>query len=306
MTFEKYASIENSYREKFIELIRGTTAAQDTWFVTEKIHGSNFSIIYDGNEFKFASRGGILEPGDSFFGYQDVVKDKLKAVLQIYSILSVDKEPEELVIYGEIFGPGIQKGVNYGKKDFRFFDIKVNGQFLDQVELQRFSSDDLLMVPQLCFGKFDTVLNFNCEFNSLILGQANNPAEGVVLKPNTTLFLDPDNRVILKKKHPKFSEIAHASNVKQEKGEVFIPLPLAKFITLNRLDNVFSKIEPTFKNFNAIQAEFISDILKDAAKEFPNNEFVDPDGGVEVITDPAGLIKNECAKMIREEIKKRQ
>lgn len=305
MTFEKYASIENSYREKFIEMIRGTEAAKDIWYISSKIHGSNFSIIYDGNEFKFASRSGILEQGVGFFGYQEVVKDKLEAVKIIYSILSVDKEPEELVIYGEIFGPGIQKGVNYGsKKDFRYFDIKVDGRWLDQDELDRFESDNFKMVPVLGKGTFEEVLNWNEIFDSVILGVPNNPEEGIVLKPNKTAFIDEDHRIILKKKHPKFSEIAHASNGPKEKKDSSVPQEFAKYITLNRLENVFSKIEPSFKNFNAIQTEFVRDIIEESLKDNPDSKYVD--NGVEMIaTDVAYIIKGECANLVRNEIKKR-
>lgn len=39
------------------------------------------------------------------------------------------------------------------------------------------------------------------------------------------------------------------------------------YITANRLDNVFSKIEPTFKNFNQIKEEFIKDILDELQKD---------------------------------------
>lgn len=38
----KYPLIENSYREKFIQIIRETDSAKDEWWAWSKIHGSSF------------------------------------------------------------------------------------------------------------------------------------------------------------------------------------------------------------------------------------------------------------------------
>jgi intein/homing endonuclease len=37
--YTKYDSIENSYREKFISFIRETDSVNDTWYISEKLHG---------------------------------------------------------------------------------------------------------------------------------------------------------------------------------------------------------------------------------------------------------------------------
>lgn len=282
--FEKYASIENSYRQKFIELIKQTESIKDIWFASEKLHGSNFSIIYKDGIFNFASRSGILEEGASFFNYQEVVKLKLDGIREYCLANSIN----DIIYYGEIFGPGIQKGVNYGKKDFRFFDIKVDDKWIKQSQLPAFQLECLELVPTLAFGSFDEMINFNCEFNSHILNTHNNFAEGIVLKPDNTAFLDSEHRIILKKKHPKFSEIAHGL---EDKPKVVneIPQEVMNYITLNRLQNVFSKIEPKFQNFNTIKAEYLKDIQEELIKD-----------GIILSCN----IDNECAKLIREELKK--
>jgi hypothetical protein len=60
MGFKKYNSIENSYREKFLEKIKSIVPPTEKWVVTEKIHGSNFSFIYDVENLTCAKRTGLI------------------------------------------------------------------------------------------------------------------------------------------------------------------------------------------------------------------------------------------------------
>ena len=39
------------------------------WGVIEKIHGSNFSFLYD-TQMRYAKRTGFIEPSEHFFNYQ--------------------------------------------------------------------------------------------------------------------------------------------------------------------------------------------------------------------------------------------
>jgi hypothetical protein len=41
----------------------------EIWVMTEKIHGSNFSFIYNGIVLQCARRNDILKPGENFHNY---------------------------------------------------------------------------------------------------------------------------------------------------------------------------------------------------------------------------------------------
>ena len=45
MNFTKYNSIENSYRQKFIDKILLELPRDTQYVVTEKIHGANFQFV---------------------------------------------------------------------------------------------------------------------------------------------------------------------------------------------------------------------------------------------------------------------
>jgi hypothetical protein len=47
-----------------------TNKKKEKWIVTEKIHGANFSVFYDGCEVYFAKRTRILSPDEAFYQYQ--------------------------------------------------------------------------------------------------------------------------------------------------------------------------------------------------------------------------------------------
>lgn len=295
MKYTKYNSIENSYREKFLEFVRNTSAANDIWFVTEKIHGSNFTVSHFNGKLTYGKRGSALNDNENFYNHKEIFTPEVEEkIIEILS-KSVYGRGAKLTYYGEIFGPGVQKGVNYGVKSFRFFDIllsnMVGENWFDQDQLQYWQIPDLLqMVPYLSFGKLDDVLEYNCEFDSKILNISNNPAEGIVLKPNKACFLEGSgDRIILKKKHPKFAEIA--KEVKESKEKTGLPDSVSVYITENRLDNIFSKIEPSFKNFNQIKEEFIKDVIDELNK----------DG----IIDDVSMLDKECSNFIREVLKRK-
>ena len=71
MQFTKYSSIENSYREKYINQIIEQGYANEEFVVSSKTDGANFSFIYDGKEVEVASRTQIVD--GTFFNCQLVI-----------------------------------------------------------------------------------------------------------------------------------------------------------------------------------------------------------------------------------------
>lgn len=106
--FHKYPSIENAYRQGFIDKLMERGFNEHEWCVMEKIHGANTQLIYDGelDEFQYGKRTSFLTKNDNFFHLQDEIepiKEKLKA---LYNYLKEEQYPylKAVTIYGEIFG----------------------------------------------------------------------------------------------------------------------------------------------------------------------------------------------------------
>jgi RNA ligase (TIGR02306 family) len=79
---------------------------------------------------------------------------------------------EGIILYGEIYGAGIQKNYTYGLEDIQFaaFDIKVNGEYL-ATEVTQVLTEDLLQlrhVEVLYEGKWDQEIQDEYTFNNFI------------------------------------------------------------------------------------------------------------------------------------------
>jgi Rnl2 family RNA ligase len=302
MEHVKYSSIENTYREKFIEMIRAEGKDEGEWVVTEKVHGGQLSLYYDGKELKASSRTAFLTPDIDFFNYEKVMEENADKIKEIYNILKKEKEDISfIIVYGELFGGSyphndvpkvkgakrLQKGVLYHPDNlFYAFDIRVDGKYLSVDEVNRlFEAVGLFYAKSIFRGTMEECLNYSNKFPSKIcqwLGLPpieDNVAEGVVIKPVEPQFLKIGERVILKSKNEKFEERkAKKKRPKKEEvkiteaGERFLQ-ELQSMVTENRLQNVLSKREempyPVPQNyFGDVMKAFIGDIMEEFNKDF--------------------------------------
>jgi hypothetical protein len=178
-------------------------ATISTWDATEKIDGTNIRVMLDASG--AVSFGGRTDnaniPGDLI---QNLVRtfqqDKLKDVFW------KDGEPTEAILFGEGYGPGIQKGggLYRADKSFILFDVLIGGKWW----MDRGALDDIAtklgidVVPYL--GRMtlaDIVECVRLPFPSR-LGSA--MAEGIVARPIETLFDRRGKRVIIKLKTKDF------------------------------------------------------------------------------------------------------
>jgi RNA ligase (TIGR02306 family) len=92
------------------------------------------------------------------------------------------------VIYGEIYGPGIQKNFDYGLKEIEFagFDVTIDGKYLEpgQSEFHIKSYLGLPYVPVLYYGNWSQEVQDHYTFNNFIKG-TKVPHEGIVIKYHT-------------------------------------------------------------------------------------------------------------------------
>lgn len=297
--FEKYSSLENHYNGKFIEKIRNAGFdVTEPWVAREKIHGTNFSIIIERDCVTCAKRTGPILAGEDFFGYEIVLKkynDSIKAVQHTI------KEGSSMQIFGEFAGGGIQKGVDYGEKDFYVFDILVKtvegtNQFVDDYMMEQICNTfGFKLAPLLGRGKFDDLIQLPNmldvvvnDYNELAANEGipvankqvwkavvaeDNIAEGYVLKPCYPKFFPNGARVAIKCKNSKFSEKAKSDKPIKAKAvltdvDKVALSTLAAYATLNRVNNVISKIGQVGpKDFGKVMGLTVQDILEEAARE---------------------------------------
>lgn len=125
MEFKKFSSLENTYRQNLIDKVQYEGKDGGVWVATEKIHGANFSFWCNGDEVKVASRSQFVD--GTFYNCQSVINRYAEGILTWCQ----EKNVKDFVVYGELYGDGIQKEVKYGQKDFAAFDIVIEGKVLE-------------------------------------------------------------------------------------------------------------------------------------------------------------------------------
>ena len=192
--FHKYTDIEN------IGNFPGIFSEGEEVVVTEKIHGSNCRVgmLYHPDEEGNAVATFVAGSHDVRRKEFDLKGNKSRywLPLDIAPVRSLiqnlfDKKQKPVIVFGEIFGAGIQD-MQYGQKgiSFRAFDISVNGDYLDYDEqVKLFDEFGVEMVPVLYRGPFSmqkveeivdgpTTIVDSSEIKEKFKGR-----EGVVIKP---------------------------------------------------------------------------------------------------------------------------
>ena len=295
MSFRKYDSIENHYRDAYITRARDTSPKIENskYVVQEKIHGANISILFTPHEhIELFSRNNKLPVEDGgFSGIWTVLEEDY-----IYFLESVQDhcESHNLVIrlYGEFFGSNIQKGVDYGKeKRVRFYDMMIG---LPNVDNQIYTTQkafkdfmvkvryEHLMVPVVCYTEnLETALLLNVKLNSHLGpdGLDENIMEGVVIKPYDEVLLDHYGRMFyIKMKNNEFLEKVKAKKRKEYTPEdpkiTGLKAEFESYLTDMRMQSVFSKMGPIEEMsqigeyIRAFHTDAVEDFRKDFGEEF--------------------------------------
>lgn len=190
---------------------------EDDVQITRKIHGTNarYGIVRKTKlsfwdrvkkflglsdewvNYEFVVGSHNVEKGSDSQGFYDTnvwyeiadaydIKEKLWNYVKNYSCCGGYGWPGSgVVIYGEIYGKGIQKGYDYGLNYMKFagFDVIENGEYLDTINAKLVIRDILGLphVEQLYFGKWSQEIQDKYVFNNFIDG-TKVPHEGVVVK----------------------------------------------------------------------------------------------------------------------------
>jgi len=271
--FKKYHSIENHYRDKFINqfLIDCPKLKDAEFIIQEKIHGANIQFIFEPNEeFKVGKRTSVILEDEKFYNIQSVIPE----YKDLIESLQEDANEMECTInlYGELFGPGIQKGVDYGdKKQIRFFDMTINGVLQSQHLLYSYIDDEFIVPTIKKVNGLQEALDVNIEIPSLINPVDGNIMEGVVIKPYNMIYRNDHNEIfMIKKKNEKFIEKMTSKKerkpIKISEETFKLREEFSKYINKNRVDGIFSKHGEIDKPKDI--GKYIGLVIKDAIEDF--------------------------------------
>jgi RNA ligase (TIGR02306 family) len=200
------------YKFPNLKNVDGMFTEQDEVQITRKIHGTNarygivkksklsfwdkvkkfFRIANEWIDYEYIYGSHNCEKGSDSQGFYST--DVWRTIAEKYNIKAKLWEEakrqgsnigEGLILYGEIYGAGIQKNYEYGLTDIQFaaFDIKINGEYC-ATEVTEVITQDLLDLPHvevLYEGNWDQEIQDEYTFNNFIPG-TKVPHEGIVIK----------------------------------------------------------------------------------------------------------------------------
>jgi RNA ligase (TIGR02306 family) len=201
------------YKFPNLKNVDGMFTEQDEVQITRKIHGTNarYGIVKKGKltfwdkvkkflriadewiDYEYIYGSHNVEKGSDSQGFYST--DVWRTIAEKYSIKEklweeakrqgVESLGEGIILYGEIYGAGIQKNYEYGLTDIQFaaFDIKIDGEYL-ATQVTEIITQDLLNLPHvevLYEGLWNQEIQDSFVFNNFIEG-TKVPHEGIVIK----------------------------------------------------------------------------------------------------------------------------
>lgn len=209
------------YKFPNLKNVKGMFTEDDDVEITRKIHGTNarYGIVrkhkvpvwdkirkfitkttgvgketWKWIDYEFIYGSHNVEKGSDSQGFYDIdvwrtVADKYQIKDKLWEYFKNRKEThgieDGVIIYGEIYGPGIQKNYDYGLKELTFtgFDIIIDNQYMATPvsELTFKGVLDLPYVPVLYKGQWSQEIQDSFVFNNFVEG-TKIPHEGIVIK----------------------------------------------------------------------------------------------------------------------------
>lgn len=181
--------IEGAFRNDAVKYL-----ANNDWYFTEKIDGTNIRIHWDGHKVEFAGRTDRAQIPKSLMDYLTNTFDSMEAE----EMFEQKFGETNVILFGEGYGPGIQKGGAYRNDvSFILFDVQIGDTWLkrDSVEdiATAFGVD---IVPIIFVGNIKKAVDFVKTKPKSTIGTAN--MEGVVGRPVIEMKDRLGKRVIVK------------------------------------------------------------------------------------------------------------
>ena len=195
--------IEGDFRNETISFLK------DLWWEwTEKCDGVNVRIFWDGHKVEFGGRTDkaqmpvpLLNKLQEYFGGEENA--------QMFEQLFGEKE---VIIFGEGYGAGIQKGGTYVKDgksvDFIMFDLMIGDNYQNRESVEQCADAfNVKVVPIVGRGNLYEAVEFVKSHPMSQIGPGTHEMEGIVCRPLVELNDRCHNRVIVKIKWEDFKDL---------------------------------------------------------------------------------------------------
>ena len=294
--FNKFPSLENTYRQKEIDQIVNQGLADQGYIVTEKVHGSNFSFIITEESvitenvgevstvnIRCAKRTGLIEDGEKFFNYKPVLEKYRKGLEDLFKYHQDTRNAKVITVFGELFGGNIQKGMCYSlDQDFVAFDLVVDGTPKEKnIAFGILMNFKIPTTPVIgIYDSLQDALEINESFTSKLIRDGfdgddeHKEVEGIVIEPCQPSHTKNGSRVYLKKKTKRFLEKSGKPNIKHKIVEALpqevldVLMTACMYITKPRFEAVCSKIgEVTINDIGKVTGLTTKDIIDDMVKD---------------------------------------
>lgn len=181
--------LEGLYRNEAVEYL-----ANNIWEFTEKIDGMNIRVHWDGHKVEFAGRTDRAQLPANLVNRLN----ELFGGVENEFIFEQTFGNKDVILFGEGYGAGIQKGGEYKKEqDFILFDVMINGTYVSrnavEYTAQQFKLD---VVPVVFKGTIPEAINYVKTCPQSTIGTAK--MEGVVGRPLVEMTDRFGNRIICK------------------------------------------------------------------------------------------------------------
>ena len=188
--------LEGEFRNPTVEFLK-----DNIWQFTEKIDGTNISVCWDGHEVSFNGRTEKAQIPADLVNYLNKTF-KTSEAEQIFE----EKFGEiPVILFGEGYGPKIQKGGGLYRNDVSFilFDVFISGNYQSRSTVEDIATCfGLDIVPIVLEGSLQSAVDFVKTNPDSTVGTAK--MEGVVGRPKLEMRDRCGNRVIVKIKWEDF------------------------------------------------------------------------------------------------------
>jgi RNA ligase (TIGR02306 family) len=219
------------YKFPNLKNVQGMFNEGDEVQITRKIHGTNtrygivkklklsfldrikkfFRIADKWIDYEFIYGSHNVQKGSDSVGFYSTdvwlnIANELQIKEKLFKYINENHTPETLgsgiVLYGEIFGAGIQKNYDYGLDEIRFcgFDVVENDHYLDTFSTQLVINECLNLdhVKVLHVGKWSQEIQDKFTYKNYI-NKSKIPHEGIVIK-----CITGDRRKVAKVINPEY------------------------------------------------------------------------------------------------------
>lgn len=181
--------IEGAFRNDAVKYL-----ANNDWYFTEKIDGTNIRIHWDGHKVEFAGRTDKAQIPKPLMDYLNNTFGSVEAE----EMFEQKFGETDVILFGEGYGPGIQKGGAYRDDvSFILFDVQIGDTWLKRDSVEDIATAfGIDVVPIIFIGNLWQAVDYVKTKPKSTIGTAN--MEGLVGRPLTEMLDRMGKRVIVK------------------------------------------------------------------------------------------------------------